>query len=98
MLPVVTGRCIVLRGPVGDGRIKRLGHVLFLESTNRFCPGTESAFPVARFTLWLPEEFDRVDIEHVSELLEHVDGCGFLAFEHPDVVAVDAGPGREFLL
>jgi len=58
----------------------------------------KSAFPVARFTLWLPEEFDRVDLEHVSELLEHVDGCGFLAFEHPDVVAVDADPGRDFLL
>jgi len=45
------------------------------------------------------EEFHRIDIEDRGDLLEHIDGRSvFFTLQHPNIVAVDTGTVRKFLL
>ena len=45
------------------------------------------------------EKLDRIDLEHVCELFQHVDGRGvFFSFKHSDIVAIDACTIGELLL
>jgi len=46
-----------------------------------------------------PEKLHGVGLEHVGEFFQHVDRRGMLlAFEHPDVIAVDGGTVGKLLL
>ncbi len=48
---------------------------------------------------WVLEKLDRIDLKHVCEFFQHIDGgCVFFSFEHSDVVAIDARTIGKLLL
>ena len=48
---------------------------------------------------WTLEKLDRIDLEHVCEFFQHIDGrCVFFSFKHSDVVAIDARTIGKLLL
>ena len=48
---------------------------------------------------WTLEKLDRIDLKHVCEFFQHVDGRGvFFPFKHSDIVAIDARTIGKLLL
>jgi hypothetical protein len=89
MFVVVTSQDPVLGSPVVE---RRLAHVRRIPWTGYKSPNSRGVLPLGDFGLahWSLEELDRIHIEHISKLLQHVDGGRILlTFEHSDIVAID---------